>query len=144
MLLQAIIHNLDWSPAKGSHTGFSLRQVDFKISAVVIEVMVLRLHSSMGHTEEGGKISYVSPRCSVFLRQKFALMNSGLNILDCTSRDDWALHVWKAEACRSISCSLGVQAPEIKAVYLQGSHDVGSLHIRCPSHLPFPGVSPYL
>lgn len=75
MLLQDVICNLDWSPAKGSHTGFSLGQVDFKIPAVVIEDMVLRLYSSMENTEEGGKISYVSPRCSLFLRQKFALMH---------------------------------------------------------------------
>lgn len=67
-----------------------------------------------------------------------------LNILDCTCRDDWAVHVWRADACRSISCSLGVQAPEIKAVYLQGSHSMGGLDMYCPLLLPFPGISPYL
>lgn len=75
-LLQDVIHNLDWSPAKGPQTGSSLGQVDFKRSGVITEDKVLRLHSSMENTEEGGKIPYIAPRCLVFLRQKFALMHT--------------------------------------------------------------------
>lgn len=56
-----------------------------------------------------------------------------LNILDSICREEWALHIWTGEACGSISCALGAQAPAIQAVDLQGSQGsvYTALHI-CP------------
>lgn len=108
---------------------------------MVIEVLRLYFHGKY----RGGR---KNTRCrsqmlSISPAKMCTHAQEALNILDCTCREDWALHIWTVEACGSISCGLGAQAPGIQAVHLQGSHGVGSLcyavlHI-CPcQHQPLP------
>lgn len=100
MLLQDSVHNLGGSPAEGSCAGTSPGWVDFSTSAVVTEDTVLRLHSSMENREEGGRknILCISQLFSISQAKICSCAQGALNILGCTCRDDWALHIWRAEA----------------------------------------------
>lgn len=72
------MHNLDWNPAKGPGTGSFLGQVDFKISAVVIEV--LRLHVHGKYRGERGNIRCSSRMLSVSQAKICPRAQEALNI----------------------------------------------------------------
>jgi len=144
MLLRDVIRHLDWSPAKGSPTGFSPGQVGFKISAVVTEDRVLRLLSSMENTEEGGKISYASPRCSVFLRQKKSALLHG------EPQGFWTVHAempgQRVSGEQRLAGALAArwEFGLLKFKLCICSAAVGSVCMCRPLHPPLPGISPYL